>query len=442
MSDVCHDDESKRTPIETIVITSDGLLRAAASSPVSYLELIHGHDLRARVISFETRTSLEDSDRVDAVRQRLGAKGIEWKPLRSHERFTVAGTILDSVAGTIVAVRMARARPVHVVHARSYLPGIIGYVATLFCGARLVFDMGGFLPEERVEQQRFRPQGMFYRVSKRCERFLLDVADHVVVMTDSAKAILRDREANARLLARRRVRETPISVIPQCTDVERFRPAIEDSELKSAAGLSHRMVIGNVGAADRRYMLPEMFRFAFHVKSHRPETRFVYLTQDSEAPVRAAAREAGLVDDDVLVRAIDPLDVPRWLSLFRLGVFFLRPSYAAKASSHPELAEFLACGVPVVTNTGVGDVDAVFGDRRPGVLVPGLTENDLAVAARRALALLDGDTVADNVVEACRSTATERFALTDGAESCLAIYHRLAHSPPAETQPSIVAEVG
>ena len=69
--------------------------------------------------------------------------------------------------------------------------------------------------------------------------------------------------------------------------------------------------------------------------------RFVYLTRQDATPVRAAATEAGLRDDDLLVLAVEPADVPRWLSLFRFGVFFLRPSYAAKGSSYTKLAEFL-----------------------------------------------------------------------------------------------------
>ena len=443
MRDGCHDDESRNSYLEALVITYDGLLEPMGSSQVlPYVEALADDGVKTRVLSFEKASDLDEAARRRELRDRLDAGGIEWTPLRYHKRPRVAGTLLDIVVGAFTAIRMARARRVHIVHARSYVPGLIGCSVKFFFGARFVFDMRGFWPEERVEMELFRPQGLLYRLAKRCERFLLGISDHVVVLTESAKGILRDREANARMVGRRAVRETPITVIPCCTDLERFQPRPADRKLKSKLGLTDKLIIGNIGAVNKRYMLPEMFRFAFHLKTHRPDIRFVYLTRQDDSLVRTLAKEAGLRDEDLLVASVEPNDIPRWLSTFRLGVFFLRPSYAAKASSYTKLAEFLACGVPVVTNTGVGDVDKILGANRCGVLVPGLTETDLKAAARQALALLDGDDVPDDARESCRATAEKYFALEDGARKFLAIYQSLAFPADDPREESGAVELG
>ncbi|GMR22680.1 MAG: glycosyltransferase family 4 protein [Acidobacteriota bacterium] len=439
MLDVCHDDELQNPHLKALLITYDGLLEPMGSSQVlPYVEALADDGVRTRVLSFEKASDLDDAMRRHELMDQLDAKGIEWTPLRYHKRPRVAGTLLDVFVGALTAIRMARARRVQIVHARSYVPGLIGCSLKFLFGARFVFDMRGFWPEERVEMELFRPQGLLYRLAKRCERFLLGISDHIVVLTESAKGILRDREANARMVGRRAVREKPITVIPCCTDLERFQPRPADRELTSELGLQDKLVIGNIGAVNKRYMLPEMFRFAFHVNSHRPDTRFVYLTRQDESLVRTLAQEAGLRDEDLLVASVEPSDIPRWLSMFRLGVFFLRPSYAAKASSYTKLAEFLACGVPVVTNTGVGDVDQILGANRCGVLVPGLTETDLKAAARQALALLDGDDVPADSRESCRATAEKYFALEDGARRFLSIYRSLA-SPGDDAREESVA---
>lgn len=443
MRDVCPNNETKEPDIEALFITYDGLLEPVGNSQViPYVEALADHGVRARILSFEKSSDLADAARMDRLRVRLDSRRIEWTPLRYHNRPRLTATMLDVVVGAVTAVRMARARRVHIVHARSYISGIIGCSLKFLFNARFVFDMRGFWPEERVEMGLFRSQGLLYRLSKRSERFLLEISDHIVVLTESAKAVLRDREATARLHARRNVPETPITVIPCCTDLDRFQPMTADRELADELGLSDKLVIGNIGAVSKRYMLPEMFRFAFHVKAHRPEVQFVYLTRQDEAPVQAAAREAGLRDEDLLVVAVDPRDVPRWLSLFRLAVFFLRPSYAAKGSSYTKLAEFLASGVPVVTNTGVGDVDSILGNNPCGVIVSGLTESDLAAAARHALGLLDGDAVPDDVVAACRSTAIEHFSLDDGGDRFLSIYRSLASPSTEDPRAPVVMEVG
>jgi glycosyltransferase involved in cell wall biosynthesis len=276
-----------------------------------------------------------------------------------------------------------------------------------------------------VELALFRQNGLLYRCSKLAERLLLSAADHVVVLTDSAKAILREREAAAELSSRRS-RETPVTVVPCCVDLERYRPRTRDVDLAREHGLESAVVLGNIGAFNRRYMTSEMFRFAFHVRSHRPDVRFVYLTHQDAGEVVKTGRDAGLSEEDLLVLSVEPSEVPRWLSLFRLGVFFLRPSYAAKGSSFTKLGEFLAAGVPVVTNTGVGDVDRILGSNRCGFLLPGLTDRDLAVFARKVLPLLEGSDVPEEVRRSCRSTAREHFALEEGVRRYRAIYDSLA----------------
>jgi hypothetical protein len=60
-------------------------------------------------------------------------------------------------------------------------------------------------------------------------------------------------------------------------------------------------------------------------------------------------------------------DVPVVISLANVAVFFIKPSYSKKASSATKMAEILAMEIPVVTNSGWGDVD-VFSDSL--ILVP------------------------------------------------------------------------
>jgi glycosyltransferase involved in cell wall biosynthesis len=418
--------DSRHDSIPLLYVTYDGLLEPVGRSQVvPYVRDATRSGRRCALVSFEKRRDLANEESVRALRDELEQAGVHWKPLLYHRRPRVVATAWDMIRGALETATLARRHRCEVVHARSYVAGIIGLFVSAVTGSRFVFDMRGFWPEERVELALFRQNGLLYRCSKLAERLLLSAADHVVVLTDSAKAILREREAAAELSSRRS-RETPVTVVPCCVDLERYRPRTRDVDLAREHGLESAVVLGNIGAFNRRYMTSEMFRFAFHVRSHRPDVRFVYLTHQDAGEVVKTGRDAGLSEEDLLVLSVEPSEVPRWLSLFRLGVFFLRPSYAAKGSSFTKLGEFLAAGVPVVTNTGVGDVDRILGSNRCGFLLPGLTDRDLAVFARKVLPLLEGSDVPEEVRRSCRSTAREHFALEEGVRRYRAIYDSLA----------------
>lgn len=428
--------------IHVLYVTYDGLLEPIGRSQVvSYLLESPREDLDISVISFEKREDLRDERKRSLLLAELTQCGVSWAPLVRHRTLPVAAATWDLFRGMQAGLSLARRYRTSIVHARSYAAGLIGLAVKALTGARLVFDMRGFWPEECLELGRFQPQGLLYSAAKLLEKRLLAAADHVVVLTESAKAILREREAKVRL-ASANIREAPISVVPCSVDLERYRPLPRDLELARSHDLDSSVVIGNIGAFNRRYLTLEMFRFAFHVKAHRPDVRFVYLTAQNPDAVRRVAGDAGFDDQDVLILRAEPWDVPRWLSLFRLGIFFLRPSYAAKASSFAKLGEFLAAGVPVVTNTGVGDVDRILASDRCGLLLPGLTDRDLSAFAKKALPLLAGEGVPEPIRRQCRAAAAEHFALADGARRYRAIYDSLASSPRPEEEAEIAAEVG
>ncbi len=389
--------------------------------------------LRSAVVSFERPENLAKEERTTLMKE-LASRGVAWTPLARRRGPRALAATRNLLRGVLVSLELSRRAPPSLVHARGYIAGLIGLAVRSVTGARLLFEMRGFWPEERVELGRFRSQGSFFRLSKRCEQALLRLADHIVVPTESAKAALRDREASARLQSTR-VEEKPISVIPCCVDLERFRPRPKDFDLARRYGLADKLVIGNIGAFNRRYLAAQMFRFAFHVKAHCPEMRFVYLTPANPSLVRAAARSAGLEEEDLLVLEVPPSEVPRWLTLFRLGVFFLQPTHAAKGSSFTKLGEFLGCGVPIATNTGVGDLDQLLGSGRTGLLLPGLTDRDLAAHARKALAFLEGDQVPEELRDSCRATALRNFSLEEGARRYHAVYASFAARAEAPCSP-------
>ena len=52
-----------------------------------------------------------------------------------------------------------------------------------------------------------------------------------------------------------------------------------------------------------------------------------------------------------------------------LGIFFIKPVYSKIASCATKLGEFLSCGVPCITNRGIGDHNEILTNSRTGIVL-------------------------------------------------------------------------
>jgi glycosyltransferase involved in cell wall biosynthesis len=101
------------------------------------------------------------------------------------------------------------------------------------------------------------------------------------------------------------------------------------------------------------------------------------------------------------------------------AVSFIKNCYSKQASSPTKNAEYLACGLPIIANAGIGDTDLHIDGTGIGALVRGFSPDELAKA------LSDIDKLGD-VHTVCQQTAAELFDLESvGGERYRRLYARL-----------------
>jgi glycosyltransferase involved in cell wall biosynthesis len=120
-------------------------------------------------------------------------------------------------------------------------------------------------------------------------------------------------------------------------------------------------------------MFPEMLEFFRVYASRKPDARFLIVTQDPPDPIRSEARDHGVNLDRLIIRSASREDVPGFVAAADLGVAFKRPSFSAKACSPTKMGEMLAVGLPIVANSGVGDVEQMVNDIACGVAIHDFT---------------------------------------------------------------------
>lgn len=398
-----------------LYITYDGLLEPLGQSQVlTYLiQLSRSH--RIHVLSFEKKTDRRDSQAMAELRRRLQVAHIGWTFLRYHKRPSLVATAYDVALGILIALALTLRLRADILHVRSYVPALIALPIRKLTRARLLFDMRGFWADERVDGGLWPRDGHLYRIAKSLEDTFLRASDHIITLTNASALELRRFPA---LLDGNK----PLSVIPTCVDLSLFRPRLWPP--------TGNFTFGYVGSVGTWYLFEETLAFFKALLRRQPDAIFLIVNRREHDHIRALARQVGVPLDRLELVSVKHVDVPSLVRRMHLGAALIRPSYSKIASAPTKIAEYLGCGVPCLSNSGVGDVTEILDGRNVGILLDAFDNDSIYAAVDRALALAKDP----KVHERCVEVAHDVFSLQKGVMTYGSIYMMLAPTAPALKQ--------
>ena len=100
------------------------------------------------------------------------------------------------------------------------------------------------------------------------------------------------------------------------------------------------------------------------------------------------------------------------------GIFFIKPSYAKKASCATKLGEFLASGIPCITNMGVGDHSEIIKKNNTGIILEKFDRSNYD----KTIKLIEEFNSDYKLKDRCLITANDFFSLEKGVLSYSKIY--------------------
>ncbi|NOT47175.1 MAG: glycosyltransferase family 4 protein [Acidobacteria bacterium] len=393
-------------PARSLYICYFGLRQPLLQTQVlPYLRelLKDGHDLT--LLTFEPEFSKNwTTEQLSEERERLAVEGIDWRHLPYHRRFSAAATAYDIFRGTLKVRGFIREKSIDILHGRVHVPTLMGALARKFSRRKpkLLFDIRGFFPEEYTDAGIWPENGILYRSAKRVEKWLMKEADGFVVLTEKARGILfpESKPSGYDRLGR------PVEVIPCCVDMSRF--GLADDSARNATrqrlGIEGRNVVVYVGSFGGWYLTDEMLDFFETARAEDPTTFALILTQREKDKITGHLRKRGFSPDDFFVESVAPDEIPAYLAASDLAVSFIKACYSKLSSSPTKIAEYLAAGLPVVANAGVGDVDDLIDSKNVGVIINDFTPKSYSRA-------LDQIKKMNGIRSRCRETAAEEFDL-------------------------------
>lgn len=383
---------------------------------VAYLEGLSQSGTRIILLTFEP-CPLSRAE-TDEWQNRLSAKGIHWHLLHYHKRPTVPATAWDILTGVVKGWQLSRQYKITLLHARSHVPAIMALILKKLTGAKFLFDIRGFLAEEYADAGIWRADGALYRAVKWMERKLVNGADGVVVLTNAAERSLHEQYS-------RELGNTPLQVIPCCVD--------ERNQEKVAATLAteqaYTKTIEYVGKLAGWYATNEMVDFMAAVRRIIPNLKWQIWTQSDPKQLLAKIQACGL-ENTVQIGRIAPDALVAELKKADAGLALYERNLSGAGCSPTKIGEYLAAGLPVISNAGIGDVDELLqGDNecnRVGVILKEFSDSAYQQAAAELLSLLQEP----DIRERCRRVAREELDLeTVGWVRYRQMYQELLGSP-------------
>lgn len=402
-----------------LFISYNGMLDPLGQSQVlPYLRELARRGVRFTLLSFERAKAFtpDGIHQCEELREKLKAGGIEWHWLRYHQRPSIPATMYDVVAGYRKAGALVRRNRIEMVHARGHIPATIALGLKKRFGTKMIFDLRGLMAEEYVDAEHWREGGLPYRITKAAERRILAATDGVVTLTERIWPIIKEWEGL-------RGRAVQHEVIPCCVDLSLFQyKAEERARRRSELRLGDRFTMVYSGSLDGWYLTEAMADFFANFQKRKRDAHLLWLTTGSHDRVRELMSRRGVATDNFSVLAVASADVPSYLAAADIGLAFIKRCVSKLASSPTKNGEYLACGLPLVINAGVGDSDALINEWKAGALIENFTEEDYARVGRE-IELMVGK---PDVRNRTRSIAETLFDLENiGTERYASLYERV-----------------
>ncbi|MEW6409545.1 MAG: glycosyltransferase, partial [Nitrospirota bacterium] len=436
----------------TLFISYNGAMEPVLKSQgIPYLHGLYKKDFEITLLTYEKKGDLKKKEEIKKMNDTLRDAGIKWYYLTYHKNPSFIATAFDLFVGLIYSSFLVLKEGIKIVHARGATPSVIAYALKKLFRIKFIFDMRGFLADEYASGEIWKKNDFKYKLVKWFERLFLKSADHIVVLTEAHYHINRN-------LPYLSGDNKSMTVIPCCVDLDRFKPLPHnlsdkftplespaiyggddiDPLRKSVSNGVNKVLIpcrkGGVkapsflrgftflylGAISPWYMVEEMLDFFLTAKTKIPNAHFVFLTQSDFNPIKKILNKKNIEPEFITFVRLPHEEVHKFIPLVKAGIFFDKP-FKRLGSSPIKFGEFLACGIPVIINYGMGDTEKIVKENRVGVVVDEFSEERYIKAVNDLKDLMRENDLKNR----CRKTAKQYLSLDSGIEKYFDIYNSL-----------------
>ena len=398
---------------KVVFLSYDGITDPLGQSQIlPYLFGISSNkNYKITIVSFEkTKNNLQNKD---VLLNKLKNNNIDWVPLKYTKYPPIFSTIWD-IYKLKNAVKKLKIKELDLIHCRSYITTLVALGFKKKYKIPLIFDMRGFYADERVDGKIWSLDNFIYKkiynFFKSKEKEFLQYSDYTISLTTSGKK---------EIVSWSLINQSKIKVIPCCTDENLFQPK-NIQNVRSELGFNKDdFIISYVGSIGTWYMLDEMLDFFKCLQIKKPNAKFLFITKDDSQLILEKVKSKKIDISAIKIKPSKREMMPSYIGVSNFSIFFILPVFSKKASSPTKMGELMNLGIPIICNSGVGDVDEIMEKSMPELLVKEFSNDEY----ERIIDLITNNYKPNQktIIEISHSY----YSLEKGVEKYKEVYHEI-----------------
>lgn len=311
------------------------------------------------LLSFEKPTDKSKFQKTEAL---LNKAGIQWEYLKYSNQYGIFSSLLQILKALSKISKIAKKEKIQIVHTRSLIPAVMGLLTKKLFKTKLIFDIRGFAIDEKILEGRLQANSWLTRRLKNLEAYLYKKADHIVTLTHASKPIIKKNY---------HINDKSITVIPTCANVEIFKPIddLEKNSIKAKLGFSKDdpIVLHN-GSLNSWVDFEAEIKLFEQLSYINPRVNFLFLNKGQHDLIKSHLKNSHLPANRCTIISAELKEIPLYLNIADICVFFIKPSFAKQASAPTKFAEMVACHLPAISNSQYGDMEYYLNSYAVGLL--------------------------------------------------------------------------
>lgn len=332
-----------------LYISIDGLLDPLGRSQIlPYIDRSSKENLFFFICTIENYKNINKSDELNQIIKKN--KNIQWNHFFFKKKRGKINRLIELLMLYYLVIKIFISKKIDVIHSRSYLPMFLCILIKLFSKVKLIFDTRGSWFDERIDGGMLKSRGfdlVVYKIMKIFEQYFFKFSDHIIFLTKKGY-----EETNINL-----IKNKNISIIACAADYSLFKiiNKEEKTKIKETLKLSNKFIITYSGSFGSWYNFNYIIDFFTNFLKKNFNSRLILLTQ-SDIPKEFNKLPSHVKNKIVLISSKRET-IPNIIGISDLTLCFIKPTFSKKFSSPTKIGESLGCGIPIILNEGIGDLD-------------------------------------------------------------------------------------